>query len=468
MQSRKLVVDVLASKEIGTTVEVKGWLRSVRNSKAFAFYVLNDGSCQKSLQIVLDADLPNFAEATKLLIGSAVRVIGKVVESQGKGQDVEMQATLVEIISATPEDYPLQKKATSLEFLRENAHLRMRTNLFGAIFRVRHQLAMATHEFFSSQKFFYLHSPIVTAVDAEGAGEMFSVTALKPHELKAGPDFSKDYFGKQAHLTVSGQLAGECFAHGLGSVYTFGPTFRAENSNTARHLAEFWMIEPEKAFMDLEEDALLASSFVKYLIDSAFKHCPDELEALRAYHEFQAKQDKQPYENHLEMLDKVRNSEFVQVTYTEAMQILTKSGQKFEFPTNWGDEMQTEHERYLSEIHFKQPVIVKDYPKHCKAFYMKQNPDGKTVRAMDVLVPGVGEIIGGSQREDDLDLLITRARELQMNEKSLWWYLDLRRFGGTPHSGFGLGFERAIMYVTGMKNIRDVIAFPRTPNSCEF
>lgn len=466
--SRQLIDDLFKQKPVGKEVLVKGWLRSVRNSKSFAFLVVNDGSCQKNLQVVIDEKLSNFSDAVKLLIGSAVEIKGLIVESQGKGQDIEMQGHDVVVVSATPDDFPLQKKATSLEFLRENAHLRVRTNLFGAIFRIRHHLAMATHRFFSDRKFFYLHSPILTAVDAEGAGEMFTVTSLKPHELKQGPDFSKDYFGKQAHLTVSGQLGGECFAHGLGAVYTFGPTFRAENSNTARHLAEFWMIEPEKAFMDLDENALLASDYVKYLIDYAFTHCSDELEALRGYHEFQAKQDKENYVNHLDVLDSVRKSEFLKVTYTEAMQILSKSGHKFEYPTNWGDEMQTEHERYLTEVHFKQPVIVTDYPKHCKAFYMKQSADGKTVRAMDVLVPGVGEIIGGSQREDDLDKLLGRAKELQMNEKSIQWYLDLRRFGGTPHAGFGLGFERAIMYITGMKNIRDVVPFPRTPNSCEF
>lgn len=465
---RSLVVDIFKTKPIGTKVIIKGWLRSVRASKNFSFLVLNDGSCQNSLQIIADEKISNFAEVSKLLIGSSVIVEGQIVESQGKGQSIEMQAHSIEIVCATPADFPLQKKATSLEFLREQAHLRVRTNLFSAIFRIRHHLAMATHQFFSSKNFFYLHSPILTAVDAEGAGEMFTVTSMKPHELKSGPDFSKDYFGKQAHLTVSGQLAGECFAHGLGAVYTFGPTFRAENSNTARHLAEFWMIEPEKAFMDLDENAILASDYVKYLIDYAFKNCPDELEALRGYHEFQAKQDKEQYQNHLEVLDGVRNSTFLKVTYTEAMQILSKSGHKFEYPTNWGDEMQTEHERFLTEVHFKCPVIVTDYPKHCKAFYMKQSTDGKTVRAMDVLVPGVGEIIGGSQREDDLDKLLARAKELNMNAHSIQWYLDLRRFGNTPHAGFGLGFERAMMYITGMKNIRDVIAFPRTPNSCEF
>jgi asparaginyl-tRNA synthetase len=328
---------------------------------------------------------------------------------------------------------------------------------------------MATHQFFSNRGFYYLHSPIITAVDAEGAGEMFTVTSLKPQEIvQRKGDLSGDYFGKQAHLTVSGQLAGECFALGMGAVYTFGPTFRAENSNTARHLSEFWMIEPERAFMDLEGNAELAADYIKYLVNYAFDHCPEELKALSSYHQFQAKQENRPFEDHLAVLEQVRHSEFLKISYTDAMALLSKTGHKFEYPTDWGAEMQTEHERYLTEIEFKRPVIVTDYPKHTKAFYMKQNPDGKTVRAMDVLVPGVGEIIGGSQREDDYEKLLSRCNEMGMNASSIQWYLDLRRFGGAPHAGFGLGFERAIMYITGMKNIRDVIPFPRAPKDCEF
>ncbi|MBC96458.1 MAG: asparagine--tRNA ligase [Halobacteriovoraceae bacterium] len=461
-----------SSDYIGKKAKVAGWVRSVRNSKAFSFIVLNDGSCQKVLQIVADEKIEDYTKVTELLIGSCIEVEGDIVESQGKGQSIEMQALTVHVYGKTDSSYPLQKKATSLEFLREQAHLRPRTNLFGAVFRVRHQLAMATHKFFSDRGFYYLNSPILTAVDAEGAGEMFNVTNMDmanlPKHKDGSVDFSQDYFGKQTSLCVTGQLEGECFAMGMGSVYTFGPTFRAENSNTPRHLSEFWMIEPEVAFMDLEGNAQLASDYVKYLISYAFEHAPDELEALQKYHQFSAKQAKEPYENHLETLEKVKDSEFKVITYTEAIDILSKSNQKFEFKPEWGVELQTEHERYLAEEYFKGPVTVTDYPADCKAFYMKQNDDGKTVRAMDVLVPGVGEIIGGSQREEDISKLIAKMDALGMDKDPLWWYLDLRKFGTAPHSGFGLGFERAIRYITGMKNIRDVIPFPRTPNSCDF
>ncbi len=461
-----------SSDHIGKTVKVAGWVRSVRNSKAFSFIVLNDGSCQGILQIVADAEIADYSKVTQLLIGSCVEIEGLVVESQGKGQSIELQAQKVHVYGNTDASYPLQKKATSLEFLREQAHLRPRTNLFGAVFRVRHQLAMATHKFFSDRGFYYLNSPILTAVDAEGAGEMFNVTNMdlaNMPKLKDGSvDFSKDYFGKQTSLCVTGQLEGECFSMGMGSVYTFGPTFRAENSNTPRHLSEFWMIEPEVAFMDLEGNAQLASDYVRYLISYAFEHAPEELEALQKYHQFSAKQEKIPYENHLDMLEKVKDTEFKVITYTEAISILEKSNAKFEFKPEWGVELQTEHERYLAEVYFKGPLTVTDYPADCKAFYMKQNDDGKTVRAMDVLVPGVGELIGGSQREEDLDRLVARMDAMGMEKDPLWWYLELRKFGTAPHSGFGLGFERAIRYITGMKNIRDVIPFPRTPNSCDF
>jgi asparaginyl-tRNA synthetase len=367
-----------------------------------------------------------------------------------------MQATNVEIIGAVDETFPLQKKATSLEFLREQAHLRIRTNTFGAIMRVRHHLAMATHKFFSDRGFFYLNSPIISGVDAEGAGEMFNVTSS-----------IKDYFGaeKNTYLCVTGQLEGECYAMGLGSVYTFGPTFRSENSNTARHLSEFWMIEPEVAFADLDEVADLATDYIKFLISYSLEHASKELEFLMS------REDSTAAKNHIDILKHVRDSKFARVTYTEAVEILSKVDpkvKKFEFPTSWGSELQTEHERYLSEEHFKMPVIVTDYPKQFKAFYMKQNADGKTVRAMDILVPGIGEIIGGSQREDNLVKLQTRMDEMKMNQEPLWWYLDLRRFGSVPHAGFGLGFERALMYITGMGNIRDVIPFPRTPKNCDF
>jgi asparaginyl-tRNA synthetase len=439
---------------IDTDATVKGWIRSVRNSKKFSFIVLNDGTCQDSLQIIVDEVLPNYAEVAALLAGSAVAITGRLVKSGGKSQSVEMQAKSVEIIGAVDESYPLQKKATSLEFLREQAHLRIRTNTFGAIMRVRHHLAMATHKFFSDRGFFYLNSPIISGVDAEGAGEMFNVTSS-----------IKDYFGKDTYLCVTGQLEGECYAMGLGSIYTFGPTFRSENSNTARHLSEFWMIEPEVAFADLDVVADLATDYIKFLISYSLEHASKELDFLMS------REDATVGKNHIDVLKHVRDSKFARVTYTEAIEILSKVDpkvKKFEYPTAWGNELQTEHERFLAEEHFKMPVIVTDYPKQFKAFYMKQNTDGKTVRAMDILVPGIGEIIGGSQREDNLEKLQARMKEMKMSEEPLWWYMDLRRFGSVPHAGFGLGFERALMYITGMNNIRDVIPFPRTPKNCDF
>ena len=457
---------------VDTTVSVNGWIRSIRKNKNFSFMVINDGSCQGTLQVILDLDMPGYDEVSSLLAGSCVNVKGLSVKSQGKGQSLEVQAKEVIVYGKAGEDYPLQKKATSLEFLREQAHLRSRTNLFGAIFRVRHQLAMATHQFFSNRGFYYLNSPILTAVDAEGAGEMFNVTNMNLSDLpkndKGEINYKEDYFGKPVHLCVTGQLEGECFAMGMGSVYTFGPTFRAENSNTHRHLSEFWMIEPEVAFMDLDGNAKLAEDYVRFMINFAFEYASDELEALQKYHQFSAKQNKTDYVNHLEVLKQVKDTAFEKITYTKAIEILEGCGEKFEFKPIWGEELQTEHERYLAEKHFKGPVIVTDYPKACKAFYMKQNDDGKTVRAMDVLVPGVGEIIGGSQREESYDKLLTRIKEMGMEEEPLWWYLELRKFGSAPHSGFGLGFERMIQYVTGMHNIRDVIAFPRTPMNCDF
>jgi asparaginyl-tRNA synthetase len=472
MSKRTIIKDILKNRPVGEEKTVKGWIRSLRNSKSFSFMVLNDGSSQGILQIVIDQDLSNYEEVTGLLIGSCVGITGKIVESQGKGQNVEMQATAVEIIGKTDPSYPLQKKATSLEFLREQAHLRARTNLFGAVFRIRHQMAMATHQFFNDRNFYYLNSPILTAVDAEGAGETFNVTNFDLNKIpttdKGDVDFSKDYFGKQSSLCVTGQLEAECFALGMGSVYTFGPTFRAENSNTPRHLSEFWMIEPEVAFMDLEGDADLATDFIQYLINYTFDHAPEEMEALAKYHQFSAKQNKETYVNHLDSLNQVLKSEFKRVSYTEAIDLLKKSGKTFEFAPEWGGELQTEHERYLADELFNGPVIVMDYPKDCKAFYMKQNDDGNTVRAMDVLVPGVGELIGGSQREEDLNKLENRIKEMKMESDPLWWYLELRKFGTAPHSGFGLGFERAIRYITGMQNIRDVVAFPRTPRNCDF
>jgi asparaginyl-tRNA synthetase len=468
MSERILLKELFTNsdKYIEKEVTVKGWVRSVRKSKKFSFIVLNDGTCQGQLQIIADEVIDNYEALSSMITGSSVELKGKIVASQGKGQTIEMQATGGAVIGATDESYPLQKKGTSLEHLREIAHLRPRTNLFGAVFRVRHALAQATHRFFDEKGFFYLNSPIITAVDGEGAGEMFKVSTLDmdklPKDDKGNIDYSKDYFGRDVSLCVTGQLEGECFAHGLGAVYTFGPTFRSENSNTKRHLAEFWMIEPEVAFADLEDVADLAADYIKYMIDYAMKHCLEELKFLHSM----------PFtdvgKTHIDVLNAVKDSKFIKITYTKAIDILNACSEKFEYSTTWGSELQTEHEKYLTDKHFKAPVIVTDYPKDCKAFYMKLNDDGKTVRAMDVLVPGIGELIGGSQREEDLAKLEKRMDEMGMEKEGYWWYLELRKFGSVPHSGFGLGFERAIMYITGMSNIRDVIAFPRTPGHCDF
>jgi len=460
---------------VDSEVWVKGWIRSVRKSKSFCFIVLNDGTSQNNLQIIADQDLPNYEEISAMIAGFSVAIKGKVVESGGKGQSIELQAKEVEIIGTVDQEYPLQKKATSYEFLREQAHLRSRTQTFGAVARISHALSLATHQFFDERGLYFLRSPIVTAQDAEGAGEMFRVTALdmkSPPKGKEGNiDYSEDYFGRETFLSVTGQLEAEAYAMGLGGVYTFGPTFRSENSNTARHLAEFWMVEPEIAFAHLEDVADLAEDYVKHLIGYALDHCKDELDFLNFRPRVKGgKLGESPNakEGYLEILEHVRNSEFKRITYTEAVEILGKADKKFEFPTNWGDELQTEHERYLTEIHFRAPVIVTDYPKEFKAFYMKQNPDGKTVRAMDLLVPGVGELIGGSEREEKLQPLLAMMEEKGMDQTPLNWYLDLRRWGSCPHGGFGLGFERAVMYVTGMSNIRDAIPFPRTPKSADY
>jgi asparaginyl-tRNA synthetase len=463
MSEYLLIKKVYETKPVDQTVIVRGWIKSLRQSKKFSFMVLNDGSTQKDLQIVVDSNLTNYEDVTKLLIGSSVEVEGLVVASQGK-QPVEMQAKIVNIYCANTEDYPLQKKETSLEYLRDIAHLRSRTNTFSAVFRLRHELAQATHEYFSQENFYYLHTPIITASDAEGAGEMFRLSTLNldklPRNDKGGIDFSKDYFGRETFLSVSGQLEAETFALGMGRVYTFGPTFRSENSNTARHLSEFWMVEPEAAFFTLEDNAKLATGYIKYMIQKAMEKCPDELEFLAS---------RYAPEN-LKTLEHVLNSPFEMVTYTKAIEILTEVSKthKFDFPVTWGMDLQTEHERFLAEQYFKRPTIVTDYPKEIKSFYMKQNDDGKTVRAMDILVPGVGEIIGGSQREDNFEKLTQRMDELKMDKSNYWWYLDLRKYGSVPHSGFGLGFERAVMYISGMSNIRDVIPFPRTPKNAEF
>lgn len=459
LQDTPSVKTLLTGALVGQTVTVKGWVRSLRNSKKFSFMVVNDGSGHKDLQVVVDGTLANYEEVTKLGLHSSVEVTGLLVASQGKGQTVEMQASAVKVVGTVPEEYPLQKKETSLEFLRENAHLRPRTQLFGSVMRVRHVLAKATHDFFDGRGFYWLHTPIITSSDCEGAGEMFRVTTLPMGEK---PNFDKDYFAKETFLNVSGQLEGECYALAMGKIYTFGPTFRSENSNTARHLAEFWMIEPEVAFADLDDVAQLGADYIQYMIKTAMEKCPDELALLA--------QKNDP--SLLETLQHVATSPFARVSYTEAVEILQKAktgGHKFEINTpEWGGDLATEHERYLCEIHFKKPTIVTDYPKEIKSFYMKLNEDGKTVRCMDILVPGVGEIIGGSQREDDYQKLLSTMKAKGLNEQDYWWYLDLRKFGSVPHSGFGLGFERAVMYVTGMSNIRDVIPFPRTPRNAEF
>jgi asparaginyl-tRNA synthetase len=455
------IKNIHAKTPIGTELKIGGWVKSLRKSKVFAFIVLNDGSTQADVQIIADQDLEGYEEFTKCGTGSSFLIHGIVVESQGK-QAFEIQAKNVEFFHKADDDYPLQKKGTSMEFLREVSHLRARTNTSGAVFRIRHALALATHKFFDEKGFFYVNTPIVTAMDAEGAGEMFRVSALDPNNSpkddKGQVDFSKDYFGKESYLAVTGQLEGEAFASCMGSIYTFGPTFRSENSNTTRHLSEFWMIEPEVAFADLDDVAKLGAEYIQYMINYALKNCAPEMEFLNKFIE----------KGLIERISHVAKTDFKKITYTEAIDILQKSNKKFENKVEWGADLSTEHERYLAEEKFNGPVIVTDYPKDIKAFYMKQNSDGKTVRAMDILVPGVGEIIGGSQREEDHTKLVSRMTEMDMEMDLYKWYLDLRRFGTVPHSGFGLGFERAVMYITGMTNIRDVIPFHRTPGHVEF
>ena len=460
---RTKIVDIFDASLIGQTVCVKGWVRTRRGNKNVQFVALNDGSTIKNIQIVID--LAKFSEdqLKPITTGASLHVEGLLVESQGKGQSCEIQADTIEIYgTADPESYPLQKKGHTLEFLREKAHLRLRTNTFGAVFRIRHNLAFAIHKFFNEHGFFYLNTPLITASDCEGAGAMFQVTTLDlnnlPRTEDGNIDYSQDFFGKQTSLTVSGQLEGELGATALGAIYTFGPTFRAENSNTPRHLAEFWMIEPEVAFNDINDNMDLAEEFIKYCIGYALEYSREDIEFLA-----------QMYDKDLiSRLEFVLHNDFVRLSYSEGIKILEASGKKFEFPVSWGIDLQSEHERYLVEEHFKKPVILTDYPKEIKAFYMKMNDDGKTVRAMDVLFPKIGEIIGGSEREENYDKLLARIEELHIPMKDMWWYLDTRRFGTVPHSGFGLGFERLILFVTGMTNIRDVIPFPRTPNNAEF
>ena len=460
---RTKIAELLKSTAFGTEVVVKGWVRTKRGNKNVAFITVNDGSIIHNIQVV--ADVAKFDEnlLKEITTGSCVKVAGTLVESLGSGQPVEIQASSIEIYgTADPETYPLQKKGHSLEFLREIAYLRPRTNTFGAVLRIRHAMAYAIHKYFNDHGFFYLHTPLITGSDAEGAGAMFGVTTLDLNDVPKTPegavDYSQDFFGKPCNLTVSGQLEGELGALALSQIYTFGPTFRAENSNTPRHLAEFWMIEPEVAFFELEDNMELAEDFLKYLIRYALDNCQDDLQFLAKMYD-------------AELIDRLKfvvENDFVRLDYTEGIDILVRSGVKFEFPVSWGLDLQSEHERYLVERHFKKPVILINYPKEIKAFYMKQNDDGKTVRAMDVLFPKIGEIIGGSQREENLDKLRRRIEEVGVPEKDIWWYLDTRRWGSAPHSGFGLGFERLLLFVTGMGNIRDVIPFPRTPKNAEF
>lgn len=446
---------------IGKKLQVGGWIRSIRDSKAFGFIVLNDGTFFEPLQIVYHDTMDNFAEVSKLNVGSAIIVSGTLVATPGAKQPFEIQAETVEVEGYSTPDYPLQKKRHSFEYLRTISHLRPRTNTFQAVFRVRSLIAYAIHKFFQERDFVYVHTPLITGSDCEGAGEMFQVTTLPlsdvPKTEEGEVDFGQDFFGKPTNLTVSGQLNGETFAQAFRNIYTFGPTFRAENSNTTRHAAEFWMIEPEMAFADLNDDMKVAEDMLKYVIQYLFDHAPEEM---KFFNQFIDK-------GLTERLENVLHSEFGHVTYTEAIRILEEHNDEFEYKVSWGVDLQTEHERYLTEKVFKRPLFVTDYPKEIKAFYMKLNEDGKTVAAMDCLVPGIGEIIGGSQREDDYDILSNRIQELGLSEESYQFYLDLRKYGSTRHSGFGLGFERFIMYVTGMTNIRDVIPFPRTVNNCE-
>lgn len=459
------VTDLLKSGVVGTPVLVQGWVRTRRDSKEFSFLEINDGSCLANIQVLAGSDLPEYSTAVlEAHTGAAVEIEGDLVESPGKGQRLEVKARKVRLVgSCSATDYPLQKKRHTNEFLRTIAHLRPRTNTFGAVFRVRHACSFAIHQFFHERGFVHLHTPIITTSDCEGAGKMFRVTTLDPAEPprvagSTAVDYSQDFFGQEASLTVSGQLEAELFATALGKVYTFGPTFRAENSNTPRHLAEFWMVEPEMAFYELRDNIDLAEEFIKYVISFVLERCPEDMEFF----------DKWIEKGIIAAVRSVAEASFERVTYTEAIGILEKSGRAFEFPVHWGMDIQTEHERYLAEEHFKRPVFVTNYPKEIKAFYMRLDDGEKTVSAMDLLVPRLGEIIGGSQREEREDVLRRRIRECHLPEENYWWYLDTRRFGTVPHAGFGLGFERMVMYMTGMNNIRDVIPFPRTPSNAAF
>jgi asparaginyl-tRNA synthetase len=462
---RTKVVDVLKRTDFGTTVNVKGWVRTHRSSKVVDFIALNDGSTIKNLQIVVDSTKFDAELLRQITTGACINVNGKLVESQGKGQTVELQCLDLEIYGLCPSDYPMQKKGQSFEYMRQYAHLRLRTNTFGAVMRIRHNMAIAIHKYFHDHGFFYFHTPLITASDAEGAGDMFQATTLDLSDIKRTKDgkidYSNDFFGKHTSLTVSGQLEGELGATALGQIYTFGPTFRAENSNTPRHLAEFWMIEPEVAFIDMDDLMDLEEDFIKYCVQWALDNCKDDLEFLNNMID----------KGLLERLKGVLSESFVRLPYTEGVKILedaVKSGHKFEFPVSWGMDLASEHERFLVEEHFKRPVIMTDYPKDIKAFYMKINADDRTVQGTDVLFPQIGEIIGGSVREENYDKLLSEINRRHIPMKDMWWYLDTRKYGTCPHGGFGLGFERLILFVTGMQNIRDVIPFPRTPKNADF
>ena len=462
MLKRTKIVSLLEADQPIEKVLVKGWVRTRRDAKDFSFIELNDGSSLKNIQIIANNNLSNYEEVKKITTGSSLAVTGALVESKGGNQKYEIVAGEIEIYSLAPDDFPLQKKKHTDEYLRTIAHLRPRTNKYGAAFRVRSELSFAIHKFFNDRGFLYVHTPIITGSDCEGAGEMFQVTTLDLNNVPKLPDgsvdYSKDFFGKAAHLTVSGQLNGEMYALGLGDIYTFGPTFRAENSNTTRHAAEFWMIEPEMAFADIYDDMDLAEDMVRTCVKHVMDKCPDDLALF----------DKFVEPGLIAKLQNIVDNGFARITYAEAIDIMKKSGHKFEYEPEFGIDMQTEHERYLAETHFKRPVIVRDYPKEIKAFYMRLNDDGRTVAAMDVLVPGIGEMIGGSQREERYDVLVQKIKEMGMKVEDYAWYLDSRKYGSVPHAGFGLGFERMMMLVTGIGNIRDVIPFPRTPNSINF
>jgi asparaginyl-tRNA synthetase len=458
---RTRIKELLASGTNGSGCVVSGWVRSLRLSKEIAFIVLNDGSDLEGIQVTVESDLANFEEITRVGTGTALKIEGRLVESPAAGQKWEIKPISIKVTGMADASYPLQKKRHTFEYLRSIAHLRPRTNTFGAIFRLRSKLAQAIHRFFAEQNFLYVHTPIITSSDCEGAGELFRVTTLDastPPLLDCRPDFGQDFFGQRTALTVSGQLEGELFAMAFGDIYTFGPTFRAENSNTARHASEFWMIEPEMAFADLADDADLAEKFVRYLCRFALEECADDMAFF----------DRHIENGLLERIRRVAEADFIRIEYGEAIELLKKSGVKFAFPVEWGLDLQTEHERFITEQIVGGPAFILNYPKNIKAFYMRQNDDGRTVAAMDLLVPKVGEIIGGSQREERLDLLELRITEMGIDPKPLWWYLDSRRWGSCPHAGFGLGFERLVMYLSGMENIRDVIPFPRTPRHCEF